>query len=73
MRKKSCRIETRSGVVISVVLEEVHLEMILSCTSCEIVSLLICDDHRRDRGAKVSPKGGESRSTVGVRRKHEGM
>ena len=55
MRKKNCRIETRSALVISAVFEEVHPEMILSCISCEIVSLLICGDHRRDRVPR-SPK-----------------
>ena len=73
MRKKNCRIETRSGLVVSVVLEEVDPEMILSCTSCEIVSPLICGDHRRDGDPKRTIKRRESRNTVGARRKCEGI
>jgi len=50
MKRMNCWCETRSALVISVVLEGVHPKTILSCTSYEVVSLLICMDKSQKRG-----------------------
>jgi hypothetical protein len=64
----NCWYETRSALVISVVLEGVHPRMILACTSYEAVSLLVCDNNGRARkNSRNSRHGKEMRRHLKVR------
>jgi len=49
----NCWYETKLALVISVVLEEVHSGTTPSCTSYEVVSLLICNDHGKDENPEM--------------------